>query len=162
MKKLKFLLYIEFIDVLKNLVFHIDFIVNLVLCNGEIAFINKFELKKIRKNIKILSKNIENLLVNFLSLATWFMDDGGKGGLYGIIISVHSFTNEEIHKLIYSLEKNFSISAKLHSAKSSRQLYIPKKHISNEVTFWVTSLPKGKFKKIISPFMIPTQRYKLL
>jgi hypothetical protein len=56
------------------------------------------------------------------------MDDGGKGGLHRIIISVHSFTNEEIQKLIYSLEKNFFISAVLHSANSSRQLYIPKKY----------------------------------
>jgi hypothetical protein len=61
-----------------------------------------------KKNVKILPNNIENLLVNPLSLATWFMDDGGKGGLHGIIISVHSFTDDEIKKLIYTLEKNFS------------------------------------------------------
>lgn len=113
------------------------------------AFYKEIIIKKNKKNIEILPKNIENLLVNPLSLATWFMDDGGKGGLHGIIISVHSFTNEEIQKLIYSLEKNFFISATLHSANTSRQLYIYKKHVS-------------KFKKIISPFIIPTQRYKLL
>ena len=71
-------------------------IFNLVFCNVEIFFTKKLQLKKLKKNRKILPKNIENLLVNNLSLATWFMDDGGKGGLDGTIISVHSFTNCEI------------------------------------------------------------------
>ena len=110
------------------------------------AFYSKNTMKK---NIKILPKNIENLLVNSLSLAVWFMDDGGRGGLHENIISVHNFTDSEIEKLIYCLHKNFNISGTLHSATSSRQLYIPKKYLS-------------KFKKIISPFIIPTQRYKLL
>jgi hypothetical protein len=101
------------------------------------------------KNRKKLPKNIENLLVKPLSLAIWFMDDGGKGGLHGNIISVHNYTNSEIEKLIYCLNKNFFISGTLHSTNTSRQLYIPKKHLS-------------RFKQIISPFMIPTQRYKLL
>ncbi len=57
-------------------------------------FIKKLQLKIKKINKKILLKNIENLLTNSLSLATWFMDDKGKGGLYGIIFSVHSFTNE--------------------------------------------------------------------
>lgn len=102
-----------------------------------------------KKNVKILPNNIENLLVKFLSLATWFMDDGGKGGLHGIIISVHSFTDDEIKKLIYTLENNFSICSVLHSRNISRQLYIQTKYISH-------------FKQIVSPFIIPTQRYKLL
>ena len=58
---------------------------------------------KLCLNISKGPKNIENLLSNPLSLATWFMDDRGKGGLHRIIISVHSFTNDEIEKLIYSL-----------------------------------------------------------
>jgi hypothetical protein len=91
------------------------------------AFYKEGIVGNIKKNIKILPNNIENLLVNPLSLATWFMDDGGKGGLHGIIISVHSFTDDEIEKLIYILEKNFSISSILHSRNTSRQLYIPKK-----------------------------------
>lgn len=113
------------------------------------VFYKEITVKNKKVNKKILPKNIENLLINSLSLATWFMDDGGKGGLHGIIFSVHSFTNDEIEKLIYSLQKNFCISATLHSANTSRQLYILKKSIS-------------RFKQIISPFMIPTQRYKLL
>ena len=113
------------------------------------VFYKEITIENKKVNKKILPKNIENLLINNLSLATWFMDDGGKGGLHGIIFSVHSFTNDEIEKLIYSLQKNFNISATLHSANTSRQLYILKKSIS-------------RFKQIISPFMIPTQRYKLL
>lgn len=77
------------------------------------------------------------------------MDDKGKGGLHRIFIPVHSFTDDEIEKLIYSLEKNFSISGTLYSPNTSRQLYIAAKHIS-------------RFKQMVSPFMIPTQRYKLL
>ncbi len=77
------------------------------------------------------------------------MDDGGKGGLNGLIISVHSFTDQEIDILIETLKKNFSISTLLHSRNSSRQLYIPAKH-------------RKKFKQIISCFIIPTQQYKLL
>ena len=41
------------------------------------------------------------------------MDDGGKGGLHGNIISVHGYTNSEIEKLIYCLHKNFFISVSL-------------------------------------------------
>ena len=58
------------------------------------------------------------------------MDDTGKGGLHGNIISVHRYTNNEIEKLLYSLEKNFFISGRLHSINTSRQLYIPKKNLS--------------------------------
>lgn len=77
------------------------------------------------------------------------MDDKGKGtGLYTHIISVYNFTVIDIEKLSFCLQKNFNISSTLHSATTSRQLYIPKKS-------------RSIFKETISPFIIPTQRYKL-
>lgn len=88
--KLRFLEYIKFIRLLKSLIFHIDFLLNLVSYNGVLLFTKK------NIYIKILPRNIENLLTNFLSSAVWFMDDSGKGRLHGIIISVHNFTNNEV------------------------------------------------------------------
>ncbi len=103
-----------------------------------------------QKATKRVSKNIENLLVEPLSIAVWFMDDGGKGGNTpsGAIISVFKFSDMEIIALQNCIFKNFDICTNFHAPKSSRQLYIPKKEYE-------------KWCNLVSSFIIPTQRYKL-
>lgn len=95
--------------------------------------------------------NIEKLLVDPLSIAIWFMDDGGKGGHtpHGVIFSVSNFSDVEIARLQSVLLNTFDIRSTFHAPKSSRQLYIPKSEYI-------------KWKNVVSPFIIPCQRYKLL
>jgi hypothetical protein len=104
-----------------------------------------------KKAIKQIPFNIENLLVDPLSLAIWFMDDGGKGGntLNGVIISVFKFSDVEVECLQNCLQNNFDIQSTFHAPKTSRQLYIPKREYI-------------KWHHLITPFIIPSQRYKLL
>lgn len=100
---------------------------------------------------KILPCNIQDLLIHPLSLAIWFMDDGGKGGNTpnGIVISVFKFSDAEIKILQSILLNTFDIKSTFHAKNSSRQLYIPAKEYI-------------KWKKLVSPFIIPCMRYKLL
>ena len=96
------------------------------------------------KATKILPCNIESLLIHPLSLAVWFMDDGGKGGntfngAVGkklnffflqperVFFSVFKFSDAEVDILQNCLLNNFNIQSTFHAKNSSRQLYIPKK-----------------------------------
>lgn len=100
---------------------------------------------------KILPCNIADLLIHPLSLAVWFSDDGGKGGNTpnGVVISVFKFSDNEVKTLQSCLVNNFDIESTFHAKNSSRQLYIPAKQYI-------------KWKKLVSPFIIPCMRYKLL
>lgn len=108
--------------------------------------------------VKKIPSNLADLFVDPISLAIWFMDDGGKGGntKYGRIISVAGFSlclakqgNQDTEILQNMLKCSFNISTVLHAKESSRQLYIP----CSEYKKW---------DNLIAPFIIPSQRYKLL
>lgn len=101
--------------------------------------------------VKKIPDNLADLLVYPISLAIWFMDDGGKGGntKHGRIISVAGFSDKDTEILQSTLMCNFNISMTFHAKESSRQLFIP----------------VGEYKKwdhLIYPFIIPSQRYKFL
>lgn len=101
--------------------------------------------------VKTIPDNLADLFIHPISLAIWFMDDGGKGAntKHGRIISVAGFSDKDTEILQNMLRYNFNIDTVLHARLSSRQLYVP-------------ACEYKKWDKLISPFIIPSQRYKLL
>ena len=98
---------------------------------------------------KIIPKNISNIIKSPLSLAVWFMDDGGRrNDSYGLFLNTLSFTKLEHEYLQGCLKKNFDIQSRIHWISDGYRIYIP-------------SSEAKKFCTIVSPYMINSLRYKL-
>lgn len=85
-----------------------------------------------------------------LALAIWIMDDGSKVNK-GLKFSTNSFTYNECLKLVGVLDKNFHIKASVQSAGSKDQ-YI--------IYVWKESM--DDLRKIVSPYIIPEMKYKII
>ncbi len=99
---------------------------------------------------KIIPDIIEELLTP-LSLAIWFMDDGSLKSKKHTTYVIHTlgFQRDELERIQKVLSKKFGIETTLHKQKEKYlRLYIP-------------SGSAEKFKKIVSPYIIPSLRYKL-
>jgi len=102
-----------------------------------------------QKNKKVIPKNISKLLYSPLSLAVWFMDDGGRrNDCYGLFLNTLSFSKKEHRLLQECLHKNFSLESKLHWISDGYRIYIP-------------SASAKRFCEIVYPYIIPSMRYKL-
>lgn len=98
---------------------------------------------------KEIRKNMNLILTSPLTLAVWFMDDGGRrNDSYGMFLNSLSFSKEENNILCECLNQNFSLSPRVHWVQDGYRLYIP----SGDVK---------KFCEIIYPHIIPSMRYKL-
>lgn len=99
--------------------------------------------------VKIIPMNIKEIFVNPVSLAVWFMDDGGLStSKKTITISTHSFSREDNRRLINCLKYNFNLQFNLNWDSKGCRLYLP----VNQV---------GKFKSIINPYIHSDMKYKL-
>ena len=96
---------------------------------------------------KTISVSIETLLTNPLSLAVWFMDDG-SAEYAGASLQTHSFSIEEVDRLINVIRKNFGINANKRLNKGKWIIYFPK-----------ASMPK--LRKVIGQYMLKEFEYKL-
>ncbi|HEY4508784.1 MAG TPA: LAGLIDADG endonuclease [Candidatus Paceibacterota bacterium] len=112
------------------------------------------ELSEFRKMFyqgkkKIIPKDIGLLLTSPLSLAVWFMDDGGRrNDSYGLFLNTLSFTKEEHELLMKVLKDNFSLESRMHWIQDGYRIYIPSKEAQ-------------KFCTIVYPHMLPSMYYKL-
>ncbi len=98
---------------------------------------------------KIIPKNIGLLLTSPLSLAVWFMDDGGRrNDSYGLFLNTLSFTKKEHELLMKVLKDNFSLESRIHWIQDGYRIYIPSKEAQ-------------KFCTIVYPYMLPSMYYKL-
>lgn len=98
---------------------------------------------------KIIPPTISSVLTSPLSLAVWFMDDGGRrNDCYGHFLNTLSFTKQEHELLRECLHKNFSLDCRIHWIQDGYRLYIPTKDAR-------------LLCEIIYPFVIPSMRYKL-
>ena len=98
-------------------------------------------------NIKIVPNNIYELLTP-RGLAFWIMDDGGRHGS-GLHISVYAFTNEDVDKLIFTLQDKFNLKCSIHyNRKNKPCIYIFKESMDNLV-------------KLVKPYFINDMLYKL-
>jgi hypothetical protein len=102
-----------------------------------------------RDRVKIIPENIGQLLTSPLTLAVWFMDDGGRrNDSYGLFLNTLSFTLREHELLQRCLERNFSLETRVHWIQDGYRLYIPSKCAKH-------------FCELVYPQMIPSMRYKL-
>lgn len=103
-----------------------------------------------RKNgKKIVPQLISSLLTSPLSLAVWFMDDGGRrNDSYGLFLNSLSFTKRENWILQECLHNNFSLDSRLHWVQDGYRIYIPSKEAQ-------------RFCEIVYPHIIPSMTYKL-
>ena len=108
------------------------------------------KLRKIfyREKKKIIPVNIEEFFTYPISLAVWFMDDGGvKSDKTNPTISSYSFSGEENERLIKCLQKNFNLKVNLNWDGNGCRLYIPKGNIK-------------RFLNLVSPYILPSMKYK--
>ncbi len=98
---------------------------------------------------KVIPKNITSLLVDSLSLAVWFMDDGYKrNDCNAFRLGTDSFTKDEQDLLQSVLKSNFGIETSVHKKGKYWNLYIPERE-------------SKKFVALIKPHIIPSLAYKI-
>lgn len=101
--------------------------------------------------VKTIPSNIGEFLTHPISLAIWFMDDGnGYKNKSSYRISTYAFGLEGSQILIDCLHKNFGIQTNLIRDSKGYQIYIPVKDGNS-----------SRFYDLVSPFIIPSMRYKL-
>lgn len=103
-------------------------------------FYNKFYIN----GEKIIPNNLK---LNALSLAVWFMDDGSKSRS-SIYLNTQQFTVEEQIKLIKILKNQFGLESTLNKDKIYFRIR-------------VRSESSKKMVKIIKDYILPEFRYKL-
>ena len=97
---------------------------------------------------KIVPKNIDQLLIDPLSLAIWIMDDG-SAEYAGVSIQTHSFTKSEVDLLRKTLKKNFNIETTKRLNKGKWIIYFPKASLSN-------------LRNLVDKHMLESFKYKLI
>ena len=79
-----------------------------------------------------------------IALAYWFMDDGTNSGQ----IATNCFSFEEVKLLSNWLENKFGIITTIH--KNLR-----------DYTLYIVASSRFEFENLISPYIIPSMKYKL-
>lgn len=99
------------------------------------------------KDTKIVPRDKKIFSVSRLSLAVWYMDDGGRGARTpkGMIISVKGYSEEDRRFLREYLEQKFHVRVNLHK---NGQLYFPVE-------------TADRLCRLIKPFVVPSMKYKL-
>lgn len=69
-------------------------------------------------NVKTVPHNIYELLTA-KGLAFWIMDHGSKQGK-GLHISVYAFSNEDVYKLMFTLQDKFNLRCSIHYNRDNK------------------------------------------
>ncbi len=83
-----------------------------------------------------------------LSMAIWFMDDGGAD-YAGLTIQTHNFEAGEVEFLVVTLAERFELRTRTRANKGRRIIYIPADQV-------------GSLRSLIQPHILPELRYKLV
>jgi len=98
---------------------------------------------------KIIPRTISQILTHPLSLAVWYMDDGGRrNDCHGMFLNTLSYSKTEQVRLQKCLLENFGINTRIHWITDGFRLYIP-------------TADAKKFSILIGPHIIPSMIYKL-
>ena len=98
---------------------------------------------------KIIPRSINQILTHPLSLAVWYMDDGGRrNDCHGMFLNTLSYSKTEQVRLQKCLLENFGINSRIHWITDGFRLYIP-------------TADAKKFSILIGPHIIPSMIYKL-
>lgn len=99
---------------------------------------------------KIVPENIKSLLINPLSLAVWYMDDGfRRTDCKSLYLCTSAFTSQEQLLLIETLKLNFNIDARVHLAAGNARIYIP-------------ASSAQQFSRLVEEYIVPDLSYKLI
>ena len=102
--------------------------------------------------LKRIPENIEDFLLNPITLAVWFMDDGNvrkyKGSVNSFDLNTQSFTLEENERLIDALKKVYGLKTTINLNNGYHRIH-------------VLSADRFRFRNIIESFIIESIRYKL-
>lgn len=109
-------------------------------------FFNSLRNKFYCGRLKILPNDLEKWLTP-LSLSAWFMDDGAREGRQ-VRINTQSFSLVENKRLIRILEAKLGISVTINRDKDRFRLRVKDQSMD-------------KFRKLVSPYLLPSMRYKL-
>jgi hypothetical protein len=100
--------------------------------------------------IKRVPEQIGSHLNSALSIAVWYMDDGGRrGDCRSGYFNTQAFSAEEVLLLREGLQRNFQLPTTTHFAAGRPRIYIRSVHFE-------------QFCGLIRPHVIPTMQYKLL
>ena len=84
-------------------------------------------------NVKTVPYNIYELLTA-KGLAFWIMDDGSKHGT-GLHISVYAFSNNDVDKLMFTLQDKFNLKCSIHYNRDNKpRIYIFKESMDHLIT----------------------------
>lgn len=97
---------------------------------------------------KSIPRDIDKLLITPLSLAVWFMDDGAAD-YAGASLQTHSFTEEDVVRLMKVLKLNFEIYTTKRLNKGSWIIYFPKASMK-------------RLRQLIGVHMLEEFKYKLI
>ena len=89
---------------------------------------------------------IESMLTE-RALATWYMDDGGLGGV-GCKLSTDSFLREDVERLRIALLSRYGLNWTIQDHEENFVLYLPRAECP-------------RFALLVRPFMVPSMHYKL-
>ncbi len=103
---------------------------------------------------KKIPKNIGKML-NPLSVAVWFMDNGSIKSKKHRGYNIHSlcFSKKDSEILLGALKKRYGIEAKLH---------LQRKYVKDRWRIYIPGKYANKFEKIIFPHILPFFKYKLV
>jgi hypothetical protein len=105
-------------------------------------------------NKKSIIDNLVTLYVTPISLAYWFMDDGGRLDYNkntknnGLVLNTHSFTESEVINISYNLSEKFDLNTEVRKNKSKFIIVIKSESFI-------------KFMELTNAYIIPQMRYKL-
>ena len=118
------------------------------LSTKSLPIFNKYQKMFYRNRVKIIPENIVELVDN-LSLAIWYMDDGfRRRDCKGFYLCTSSFTENEQRALQKMLLAKFGLTTKLHHQRKLLRIFIP-------------SASSDRFQNIVAPFILPIFKYKL-
>lgn len=103
------------------------------------------------KRRKVVPDCIEEMLTAPLSLAVWFMDDGGRDKRQRCaMINTQCFTLADQDKLRRCLQRNFGLTVTIRATGVGRghRLYISAEQVE-------------RLCELVEPYLLPTMRYKL-
>nr|YP_010710782.1 hypothetical protein P2Z26_mgp34 [Gonatophragmium mori]WCZ71146.1 hypothetical protein [Gonatophragmium mori] len=97
--------------------------------------------------IKKVPNNIYQLLTP-IGLAFWIMDDGSRQGS-GLHISVYAFSNQDVDKLMFTLQDKFGLKCSIHYNRDNKpRIYIFKESMDTLIS-------------LVKPYFIEEMLYKL-
>jgi LAGLIDADG DNA endonuclease family len=98
-------------------------------------------------NVKRVPYNIYELLTP-RGLAFWIMDDGSRQGK-GLHISVYAFSDEDVNRLMFTLQNKFNLKCSIHYNRDKKpHIYIFKESMNT-------------LRLLVSPYFVKEMFYKL-